>query len=674
MGLGLILTYIIPTLHPAHILRGAPLTDVIAADLRKAFRVAEFGYYQPENIVVAHPASPVGMEESVRCALQWIRRWRSMRCPVAVDVETSSVDFMACRLYSIALSGEDGCNTAVAFTLEDLITLPWDATAALVYELRRLLADATIPKVFHNAPFDMAVLIQHGYRILGSILDTQGYAHCVQPDVRKTLGWIGHQWLDVEPWKRDHEGRKQALTSDIIELLVYNGKDALNTMKVRSLLEQEVLDRGMSYKLMQYQMAFSQLAARMEIYGIPINKNIRRARSLEFQRRIQDYLQTMRQWLNWDDFNPNRNVHVIEALFSRPRNGRNYLGLSPTQYTPSTRAPSVSYKAIIDHIQHPFVRAFMNYVETRDAWATRYRTADEGKPSMFTKNIYADGRLHPKWNPTGQKGSRFSSSPNCQNVPEKERDMFEAPPGRVMVQSDKDQLELRIIACRAGVMELVEEMAKPDADPHRLAAMNVYGEEFHRRSAKDQKNLRNMVKNVVYASLYNAGPQTVHRTIRVKKELDPAVRAAMTLKVVKHIHRSYFGKYVEIPAYHQRNYELAMAVGYNECEPLGRRRYFPVRPPPFTEVGNWSTQTEGSDHAGVEMVHIQEDLDALTKGDAQIILHGHDAVCIECSERHAERVKAIVDYHFGATRIEGPAGVVYLTSKADIGKNLRKYA
>ena len=664
------MTYVIPTLHPAHILRGAPLSDVIGADLRKAVRVAEWGYHQPENIVVAHPASPIGMEASVRESLAWLRRWHSLRCPVAVDVETASTDYMVCKLYSVALSGEDGYNTAVSFALKDLITLPWDALSCLEYELRMILADQDIPKIYQNAPFDMSVLTQHGFHIEGQTLDTLGYAHLIQPDIPKDLGWVAHQWLDVEPWKLTHEGRKQALTSDIIELLVYNAKDALNTMKLRTPLHREVLDRGMSTELMSYQMAFSKLAWRMQLYGIPINEDIRRTKSLEMQQKIAGYLHTMREWLNWPDFNPNRNVHTIEALYSKPRDGYNFLGLYPTMYTPTTQEPSVSYKAIIDHLEHPFVRAFVDYVETRDAWATRYRTAAEGKPGGFVKATYADSRIHPKWNPCGQKGSRFSSSPNVQNIPPKERVMFEAPPGRVIVAADKDQLELRILACNAGVRELVEELSRSDADPHRLAAMNVYGDEFLKRSAKDQKNLRNMVKNVVYASLYNAGPKTVHKTLRSKKDLDSKMRAAFTLGVVKHIHRSYFGRYVEIPAYHEKNYQLAMTLGYNECNPLGRRRYFPVQPPSFTEVGNWVTQTEGSDHVTIEMVHIQEDLDKQTEGDAQIILHGHDAIFVECAERYGEKTVDIVNHHFGNTPIDGPAGRVYLTAEVSIGKNL----
>jgi len=148
------------------------------------------------------------------------------------------------------------------------------------------------------------------------------------------------------------------------------------------------------------------------------------------------------------------------------------------------------------------------------------------------------------------------------------------------------------------------------------------------------------------------------------------MRAAMSLSVVTHIHRNYFGRYVEIPAYHQRNYDNVHILGYDICAPFNRRRYFPVQPAPFTEVGNWRTQTEGSDHVLKSMIHLQNDFDKETKGDAHIIVHGHDAIYAECKESYGERAKYLLNHHFGDDVLEGPAGPVHLTAKAAVGMDL----
>jgi len=974
--------YLVPVVHPAALLRGGhPIADIIRMDLAKARRLCFEPYWQPENIVVVHPSNPVGLAKAVEIGAGWIRRWIGLGCPVAVDVETSSLNYFNCNLYSIALSGADDRNTAVAFTLADLRTLPWDAEQVMLQALRDLLAAPQCSKVFHNAPYDFAVLTKKGYSINGPIEDTQGYAHLQQPDVPKDLGFVGHTWLDVEPWKMNHQtGKKQAFTKDVIELLVYNAKDALNTMKLRAPLLAACAEHGVSSELIFYQNAFARLAAQMELVGLPINFELRRSMGRELLGRLEVLKQRMREYLKWPEFNPMNKNHAVIALYDKTRG----IGLMPTAWTEKTKQPSTKYEHIIDHMQHPFVKDFIDYVENHHGYATQYREAPQKsgdpEPGAYTRAVQADGRLHAKWNPTGQKGSRFSSEPNCfsadtelltpdgwvgitdvvadatnfhvaqfdpktdkitfakptdpvrsrkramldldgtqihlrvtpnhrmllreynpnrhprlaetkqadtlpqhrrfvhagqfvfgkhkvgkalmrfivacqadgswqkqvirfdlkkrvkytrlrelldalhadytyrerprapkhrydvrvqhsaltqqvlgyigrgrewgswllditredaevflaelghwdgrvlpnrymyysskktnadwaqivaallghrapmtnagtcwrvtiqpgtcfssarvrpktvrkpetaycvsvptgflvvrrqhkviicgncQNQRPKDRAFFEAPDGRVFVGADKDALELRLAAVFSGVQELIHEMTRPGGDPHRLAAINVYGDVFTNASPELQKRLRDAIKTTVYASLYRAGVKTVHKSIRKKKFLDASLRAALTLEEVERIYHSYFGKYVEIPVWHDRNYTLAQTQFYLECPPLGRRRYFPVQPPPYTEVANWPIQTAGSDAVGMEMVQIQDELIRRYHGSASIVLHGHDAVYVECNEGDAMDVAKIVNRIFGATPMTGPAGPLALTATAKICKNLR---
>jgi DNA polymerase I-like protein with 3'-5' exonuclease and polymerase domains len=668
--------YLLPTLHTAGILRTArPLTDVIRYDLAKASRTSMYGHMQDEKFCVVLPSNPTGLEAAVREAVGWMQRWISMRCPVAVDVETSSLSFWDTKLYSIALCGEDGNNCGVTFTLSDLITLPMDALRELLKWLRRLLADPQVPLTFHNAPFDKSVLMRKGFDIQGQTWDTQGLHHLVQPDIYHTLGWVGHTYLDVEPWKLNHLGEKMAFSRDVVELLIYNAKDAINTAKLRQPLLAEIFAKHMNSTLVSWQMAFSDLAARMELAGVPVNQAMRRRVGDSLLKEIDEHLYHMRRMLNWPDFNPVKPTHAREALFNK-----RFCGITPTIFTPKTQEPSTSYKAIIDYLEHPFVQHFNGYVEKRGIYSTQYldpggRTfkgeiSDKG--GSYAQAIYPDGRLHCKWNPTGQKGSRFSSQPNLQNVPKypvNHRLYMEAPEGRIIVGSDKDQLELRLIAVRCGVEELLAEMRKPDGDPHTLAALNCYGQSFLTRSEKERKLLRDMIKNVVYASVYMAGVRTVWRTIRERKQLDSAMRGALTLQEVGRITRSYFGRYTQIPQWHQMNYAFQEQNGYLEIPPFGRRRYFPVQPAPYNEVANWPIQTVGSDIVGMEMVQIDDEIRRRFK-DAWVILHGHDAVYIECYEKDAEEVAQVVDRIFGATYVDGPAGPVHLTGRAEISKNI----
>jgi DNA polymerase-1 len=522
--------YCISTIHPAAILHGGrPINDFIGADLAKAWRVANEGPKLEEHILPVIPGGnpSMGLTQMMDTATKWLQHWYHNAKVIAVDVETSGLEYFNCKLYSIALADPE-TKTAIAFTLMDFHTLPISYENALIAWVRAILANPDIPKAYHNSPFDRAVLSRKGFRISGNTLDTLALGHLIQPDAPKDLGWYGHTFLDVEPWKLDHESGKMANTKDPVSLLVYNAKDALYTGLLIEPMIGTILTRGMSQNLISWQMSFADLATAMELRGLPINFEKRRAMGQEIQNEMEEALVWMRDWLSWPDFNPMSQAHRTEAIYGLKYSTNPWnLGLKPTKLTKKTQAPSTSYKAMIDYYEHPFIRHLATYIENRHTFSTIYREemivgykkvngkkVKKIKAGSYQKAMCEDGRMHPKWNPTGQVGSRFSSNPNVQNIAGRHRGFIEAPDGKVFISGDKNQLELRLMAVVAGVSELLEEMNRPGGDPHTLAAANIYGEEFLNQPPAKRKIIRAITKNVVYASIYLAGVTTVWRTCR----------------------------------------------------------------------------------------------------------------------------------------------------------------
>jgi DNA polymerase-1 len=671
------LAHIVPTIHPAYLFKSSrPYSDTVALDIQKAARISAEGPTPEGNYVIVHPTNPSGLETAVREARAWMQRWRMWHCPVAVDVESSSLKYYSCKLYSIALSGLDQFCASTAFTLSDLHTIPWEAEQILTAELAAVLADENVEKVYHNAPFDMAVLRKKGYVIRGPIFDTQSAHHLVQPDIPHTLDWVGHTYLDVEPWKLDHEGKKQAFTKDIVELLVYNAQDARNTVMLKNPLVQEIYERGMSQGLIQHQMRFSWLATQMELVGIPIDQAERRRLGNELMLRLELLKHRMQVFLNWADFNPRSPDHKIEALYG-PKFAKDpyRLGFRVEKTTPKKQDPMTGREALLDYLEHPFVKDLVEYNEGTAAYGTMFKDSLHWKEKGgFSKAIEDDGRLHVAQKPTAQKGTRFGTSPNVQNIPAKYRTFIAPKPGWVLVGSDKDQLELRIICCYAGVPRMVQEMNKPEGDPHLITCNAVYGDYFWSLDKKKQGEVRTGVKNVTYNSIYRGGIDSVHLTIRKNKFVPTEVRASLTRDVVAHIYHGLFGAFPEIGEYHDVNFAHVEQYGFDETQTLLRRRYF-KNPPPFTEVANWRTQTEGSDIVTVEMCGIQEELDwrfNRSGMNAFIIIHGHDQVVIECRDYLAEQVVEVVKRRFGRTVIQGPVGSVPLTAGVSVAKTFKE--
>ena len=77
--------------------------------------------------------------------------------------------------------------------------------------------------------------------------------------------------------------------------------------------------------------------------------------------------------------------------------------------------------------------------------------------TAFSSHV-VDGRLHGQLHAGGAVTGRYTSTdPNLQNIPTDPefRGFFRAPEGRVLVDADYSQLELRVFAARSGDAKMI---------------------------------------------------------------------------------------------------------------------------------------------------------------------------------------------------------------------------
>jgi DNA polymerase-1 len=415
----------------------------------------------------------------------------------------------------------------------------------------------------------------------------------------------------------------------------------------------------------------------MEITGIPCDHEFRRATGLKIHDEIARLRYEMRQYLGWSNFNPMSDDQRREALFSKRYKGAPWnLGLKSTQRTKKAKKESTGYKAIIDHLEHPFVKMLTTYIELTHVYSTVYRdgtltnmNGQQEEAGAYSECMSSDGRFHPKWTNV-KKTTRFGSTPNFQNMRGKgkpDRKIIRAPDGWKIIASDKDQLELRLLAALCGVPELVNVMMT-GGDPHRLSATKIYGDRFINGSPARQKDLRDISKNVTYACVYLAQLMTVWRTVRERKQLDIRTRALMTLPTVEHARNTFLEAFHQIPEWHEENMALVKNQGFLEGGPLGRRRFFPVQPPSLNEVANWPIQMRGAEYVTMAMCYIQHEFKRKFLGEASAIMHCHDEIVALVKDEHVDEACKIINYHFNNQWIEGPLGKVRLTADVNVGQ------
>jgi DNA polymerase I-like protein with 3'-5' exonuclease and polymerase domains/uracil-DNA glycosylase len=153
-----------------------------------------------------------------------------------------------------------------------------------------------------------------------------------------------------------------------------------------------------------------------------------------------------------EDFNPGSPAQVAHILFDKL-----HLPKDPSKVSEKTGAPSTN-KDALEHLRgrHPFVDDMLEF--------RRLEKMDNQYATGLIKHILSDGRIHTTFRIDGTETMRTSSeNPNSQNLPRAEtvegkmcRDAFTASPGRILIELDQSQIELRVAAGMSGDPEMIK--------------------------------------------------------------------------------------------------------------------------------------------------------------------------------------------------------------------------
>lgn len=260
------------------------------------------------------------------------------------------------------------------------------------------------------------------------------------------------------------------------------------------------------------------------------------------------------------------------------------------------------------------------------------------------KNTYIDvlpdladenHRVHTTFNQDGAATGRLSSTnPNLQNIPTRTelgreiRSSFVAEKGKVLINADYSQFELRLAAVLAGDENMIEDFNRGD-DIHTKTASEVYGVPMDNVTKSQRRN----AKVINFGVLYGMSPHGL------------SVATDMNISEAKKFIDKYFELRAPIRVYLDNILKQARTEGYVETF-YGRRRPTPdilssnfvVRTSAERAAANMPIQGTEADLMKKAMLRIDEKIDGLGEQLLQI----HDSILIEAPKENAEKIADIV--------------------------------
>ncbi|MCC4833545.1 DNA polymerase I [Shewanella sp. 10N.7] len=561
---------------------------------------------------------------------KWVARL-SKADLIAVDTETTSLNYMEAKLVGISFAVEIGKAAYLPLT-HDYLDAPEQLPVEYALEqLRPILESDSIKKVGQNLKYDISIFANAGVSLKGVRFDTMLESYVFNSVASRhdmdglALKYLGHKNISFE--EIAGKGAKQ-LTFNQIDLDTaspYAAEDADITLRLHEHLWPRVeKEPSLTSVFNELELPLIQVLSDIERQGVLIDSMLLSQQSDELAQKI-DELETKAYDIAGEKFNLS-SPKQLQALFFEK------LGYPIIKKTPKG-APSTAEDVLIElALDYPLPKLILQH----RSLSKLKSTYTDKLPLMVNSET---GRVHTSYHQANAATGRLSSSePNLQNIPirteegRRIRQAFIAPEGRKVLAADYSQIELRIMAHLSQDEGLLTAFAE-NKDIHKATAAEVFGVHFEEVTTEQRRR----AKAVNFGLIYGMS------AFGLAKQLDIPRKEAQTYI------DTYFARYPGVLKYMEDTRALAAEVGYVETH-YGRRLYLPDikdrnamrRQAAERAAINAPMQGTAADIIKKAMINIDQWIKNDTHGEITMMMQVHDELVFEVEEAQAESLKAKV--------------------------------
>ena len=485
----------------------------------------------------------------------WIEKIKAAEL-IAVDTETTSLDYMIADLVGISVAVEPGEAAYIPFG-HDYLGVPEQLSRELVLAaLKPLLEDPGIKKVGQNLKYDMSIFAQHGIALQGIEFDTMLESYVLDSvATRHDMDSLAEKYLGEQTIKfADVAGKGLGqLTFNQIALEIagpYAAEDADITLRLHQVLWPQVSAHTSLGKVFtDIELPLVPVLSRIERTGALVDDTLLFQQSQELALRLAE-LEREAWDLAGQEFNLASPKQLGDILFTKLE--------IPILKKTAKGAPSTKEEVLQElALDYPLPKVLIEH----RGLAKLKSTYTDKLPVMINRTTK---RIHTSYNQSGTATGRLSSSdPNLQNIPVRNaegrrvRQAFIPAEGSKMVAADYSQIELRI-------------MAHLSEDPSLLAAFAA-GQDIHRATAAEVFSThpeqvtidqRRSAKAINFGLIYGMSAFGLAKQLNIGRK-----QAAEYID-------TYFDRYPGVLNYMNSVRSSAAEAGYVETY-FGRRLYLP---------------------------------------------------------------------------------------------------
>ena len=600
-------TRVLPTYHPAAVLRQWSFRAIAVADLRRARQWLDGEAKQRDWNFIVRP----GFSTALETLGELKHRADTGPLLLSVDIETRG-GHIAC----IGFAWSETAAICIPLMCVENQDGYWDleSEVAVVRAIRALLTHPNVSVVGQNFSYDAQYIHRFWHFTPNVRHDTMLAQGLLWPGLPKALDFLASMYCQHYIYWKD-DGKEWDTSIPEEQYWSYNCEDACRTYEVLQAQLPAIAALNLSHQYYLLMRRWFPVQQMMRT-GVRINKALRGSMAM-------DLISAMSEREAWfarvlgHPLNPRSSKQMQQLFYDDLR--------VPVQRNRKTGNASLDDKALTkikDRV--PVLAPLITTISD-------FRSLGVFLSTFVQAPLDSDGRMRCSYNIVGTETFRFNSSENAfgsgtnlQNIPKGNeapkpgelafpniRRLFIPDPGYTIADADLDRADLQVVVW--------------EADDAELKALLRSGVDIHSENAKTLGISRALAKSWVHGTNYGGGPRTM------------AVNCGITVHQAELMQRRWFQAHPGIKSWHDRTLHQLQTTRcvYNR---FGFRRfYFDRVEGLLPEALAWIPQSTVAHVIDEALFNI-----ALNIPEVQVLLQVHDSLVFQFpTHRRAELLPRI---------------------------------